>query len=100
MNNEDIRYCVEYVYKGPNSDFWNSSRRSFFKKMDDVSEFLIKIRDKKNEGVYCSKPVVYESNFIKWSDSSVDGMVASYEKRKEINNMCIEQEKKKMLLEN
>ena len=84
MKTEDIRYCVEFVYNGPDSSFWSSKSKKFFRHIDDVSEFLIEIRDNKNDGKWCSDPVVYESNFNKWSDVSVMGMVAAFENRNKI----------------
>jgi hypothetical protein len=97
METEDIKYCVECMYNGPASDYYPSKSKRFFKKMDDVSEFLVKIRDNKGDLKWYYDPIVYESRFIKMSSCSVDGMIESYEKRKKGMNIYKKLEKEAAL---
>jgi len=97
METGDINYCVEFIYKGPSSNFYPREDRKFFSKQDEVSSFIVKIRDKVGHQSYMSKPVVFSCDFSQWGIASVVGMVEGYEKRKEINKSYVEQEKEDAL---
>ena len=97
METDDIRYCVDFIYKGPSSDFYIREERKFFSKQDDVCVFLVKIRDNVDHCRHISKPIVFDCRFSQLGIGSVIGMVESYEKRIEINDSYVEQEKKDAL---
>jgi len=97
MKTTDIRYCVEYTYNGPSSDFFPIKSKRFFTKQNNVSKFLIDIKEKKGDNIYCYNPIVYMSIFERWGNATVDSMVESYEKSLIIEEINLKKKKQRAL---